>query len=337
MEGAVGGDRARRRLLVVRRRYPLAHAHGAQPLAAAGALDPDSLAMLARARAPRPRRARLLYLDTETTGLAGGTGTYVFLVGAGFVDGDEFEVRQYFMRDLDEEPALLAALEGLLARLRGLRHLQRHRLRPAAPRDAVRPGPAALAGRSLPPRPARLRATPLARAASRLPAGHRGAERPPLPPDGRPARRPHPRRLLRLSPPQAAGRAAAGVRAQSPRHPLPRRADRLGGGGGDAGARRRRRARRAGRAGAPLGGARRRAGGGLLPSRPSRAASPARAAPACSRGWPGGRSGAPGGPEARALWDELARAQRVFDPRPWEEMAKIDEHRLRDWSGAQRS
>jgi hypothetical protein len=39
--------------------------------------------------------------------------------------------------------------------------------------------------------------------------------------------------------------------------------------------------------------------------------------------------------EARALWDELARGQRVFDPRPWEEVAKIDEHRLRDWSGAQ--
>ena len=49
---------------------------------------------------------RQLILDTETTGLAGGTGTYVFLVGVGFFDGDEFEVRQYFMRDLDEEPAL---------------------------------------------------------------------------------------------------------------------------------------------------------------------------------------------------------------------------------------
>ena len=38
--------------------------------------------------------------------------------------------------------------------------------------------------------------------------------------------------------------------------------------------------------------------------------------------------------EARALWDELAREQRSFDPRPWEEMAKIDEHRLRDWTRA---
>ena len=58
-----------------------------------------------RVEAP-PRGPRLLYLDTETTGLAGGTGTYAFLVGVGFFDGGEFEVRQYFMRDLDEEPAL---------------------------------------------------------------------------------------------------------------------------------------------------------------------------------------------------------------------------------------
>jgi hypothetical protein len=57
---------------------------------------------------------RLLFLDTETTGLAGGTGTYAFLVGAGRLEGDRFVVRQFFMRDLDEEPALLAALDPLL-------------------------------------------------------------------------------------------------------------------------------------------------------------------------------------------------------------------------------
>ncbi len=62
---------------------------------------------------------RLLYLDTETTGLAGGTGTYAFLVGVGFFDGDHFEVRQLFMRDLDEEPALLTALEEIFQRFDG--------------------------------------------------------------------------------------------------------------------------------------------------------------------------------------------------------------------------
>jgi uncharacterized protein YprB with RNaseH-like and TPR domain len=60
-----------------------------------------------------------LFLDTETTGLAGGTGTYAFLVGAGWLEDDRFVVVQHFMRDLDEEPALLAALAPLLDRASG--------------------------------------------------------------------------------------------------------------------------------------------------------------------------------------------------------------------------
>jgi uncharacterized protein YprB with RNaseH-like and TPR domain len=78
------------------------------------------MSLLTRTGTSPPAGGRLLYLDTETTGLAGGTGTYVFLVGAGFFDGDTFAVRQYFMRDLDEEPALLAAVGGLLGRFDGV-------------------------------------------------------------------------------------------------------------------------------------------------------------------------------------------------------------------------
>ena len=48
-----------------------------------------------------------LYLDTETTGLAGGTGTYVFLLGLGWVEEDAFVVEQLFIRDFTEEAALL--------------------------------------------------------------------------------------------------------------------------------------------------------------------------------------------------------------------------------------
>jgi uncharacterized protein YprB with RNaseH-like and TPR domain len=55
------------------------------------------------------------FLDTETSGLAGGTGTYAFLVGAArFVNG-EFRLAQYFMRDPSEEPALLEGLADFLA------------------------------------------------------------------------------------------------------------------------------------------------------------------------------------------------------------------------------
>jgi len=55
------------------------------------------------------------FLDTETTGLGGGPGTYVFLVGAGRFEGEEFHLAQFFLRELDEEPALLAGLESFLA------------------------------------------------------------------------------------------------------------------------------------------------------------------------------------------------------------------------------
>jgi uncharacterized protein YprB with RNaseH-like and TPR domain len=54
------------------------------------------------------------FLDTETTGLAGGTGTYAFLVGVGRYDGEDFHLAQFFMRDPAEEPALLWALTDFL-------------------------------------------------------------------------------------------------------------------------------------------------------------------------------------------------------------------------------
>jgi uncharacterized protein YprB with RNaseH-like and TPR domain len=58
---------------------------------------------------------RAVFLDTETTGLAGGAGTAAFLVGIGFLDDDHFRIRQYFMRDYSEEPALLHSLAEDLA------------------------------------------------------------------------------------------------------------------------------------------------------------------------------------------------------------------------------
>lgn len=51
-----------------------------------------------------------LFLDTETTGLAGGTGTYAFLVGIAWWDAGGLQVEQFFMRDLDEEHSLLLEL-----------------------------------------------------------------------------------------------------------------------------------------------------------------------------------------------------------------------------------
>jgi uncharacterized protein YprB with RNaseH-like and TPR domain len=61
-----------------------------------------------------------LFLDTETTGLAGGTGTYAFLVGLAWWDAGGLEVEQFFMREHSEEYSLLTALAERLAERRVL-------------------------------------------------------------------------------------------------------------------------------------------------------------------------------------------------------------------------
>jgi uncharacterized protein YprB with RNaseH-like and TPR domain len=53
--------------------------------------------------------ADMIFMDTETTGLAGGAGTLAFLVGTGFFSADGFVVRQYFLPDPSGESAMLEA------------------------------------------------------------------------------------------------------------------------------------------------------------------------------------------------------------------------------------
>lgn len=59
--------------------------------------------------------SKTVFIDTETTGLAGGTGTLPFLIGAGaFEEDGSFVVRQFFLRSPAEEPALLLHLSDWL-------------------------------------------------------------------------------------------------------------------------------------------------------------------------------------------------------------------------------
>jgi len=53
---------------------------------------------------------RPLFLDTETTGLSGGTGTVAFLVGLAWREGNGLSLAQYFLCDFDQEQALLWAV-----------------------------------------------------------------------------------------------------------------------------------------------------------------------------------------------------------------------------------
>ena len=59
---------------------------------------------------------RVLFLDTETTGLSGGAGTVAFEVGLGFIEPRGMVIRQYVMRDYSEEPAMMAEIASLISR-----------------------------------------------------------------------------------------------------------------------------------------------------------------------------------------------------------------------------
>jgi uncharacterized protein len=53
---------------------------------------------------------RPLFLDTETTGLSGGTGTVAFLVGLAWREAGGLTLAQFFLRDFNQENALLWAV-----------------------------------------------------------------------------------------------------------------------------------------------------------------------------------------------------------------------------------
>jgi len=89
--------------------------HGRFRIQELAPLDMGRLAVLGNDPALRGLDYRkALFLDTETTGLAGGTGTVAFLIGLGGFEGDAFITRQLFARDYGEERATLFSLRELL-------------------------------------------------------------------------------------------------------------------------------------------------------------------------------------------------------------------------------
>jgi len=57
---------------------------------------------------------KVLFFDTETTGLAGGTGTIPFMLGFGFFTESDFRVKIYILNDLGQEDAFLEEIDRFL-------------------------------------------------------------------------------------------------------------------------------------------------------------------------------------------------------------------------------
>lgn len=85
--------------------YPADYEHGRFPIGGAFS-RPEALAALADGSPPE----RPAFLDIETTGLAGGSGTYAFLVGVGVRRDEGFRLRQYFLAGPGHEAAMLRLL-----------------------------------------------------------------------------------------------------------------------------------------------------------------------------------------------------------------------------------
>ena len=95
--------------------YPRHKLHGGYEMSRLADMPGEWLAGISKGEIPAHDPERWVFLDTETTGLAGGTGTCAFLIGVGTIESEGFRVRLFFMRDYDEEAAMLYALAEFLA------------------------------------------------------------------------------------------------------------------------------------------------------------------------------------------------------------------------------
>ena len=95
-----------RKFLVVDRKYPPGYRHGRVSIA-------DCLPPWPRFGLLGGTSGKTMFLDLETTGLAGGAGTYAFLVGCGWFEGGTFRLRQFFLADFAAERALLESVAAL--------------------------------------------------------------------------------------------------------------------------------------------------------------------------------------------------------------------------------
>lgn len=92
------------------RLYERHRRHGSLDVSALCELPCDLLREISAGEAAASDCTNWAFLDTETTGLAGGSGTYAFLIGVGRITAEGFRLRQFFMREPGEEASLLHSL-----------------------------------------------------------------------------------------------------------------------------------------------------------------------------------------------------------------------------------
>ena len=111
LETAVGGRNIQNSMgefVLKETLYPLNYQHGVVTFVEQ--VTTETINKTAKIRAKSPSLEKLLFIDTETSGLSGGAGTFAFLVGYGRFTAEGFLLSQLVMRDPGEEPAMLLHL-----------------------------------------------------------------------------------------------------------------------------------------------------------------------------------------------------------------------------------
>jgi uncharacterized protein len=103
------GERVADGLIFIERRYPMAHLHGNTRL---GDFDTAPIHLLADGVHRQPGGA--LFLDTETSGLAGGTGTLAFLLGMARIESDVLVLQQWLLTAFKGEAIMLDSAQSWL-------------------------------------------------------------------------------------------------------------------------------------------------------------------------------------------------------------------------------
>ncbi len=117
MDGEVTQNRFGR-FVLVRKRFDQNKLHQEIKLSSSWNINGELLARICLSRKSSIKQTsqipfdlkEAVFFDCETTGLAGGVGTCAFLVGLGYLSGEEFWVEQYFMQDFHQEKAVLFAV-----------------------------------------------------------------------------------------------------------------------------------------------------------------------------------------------------------------------------------
>ncbi|MDD3626788.1 MAG: ribonuclease H-like domain-containing protein [bacterium] len=99
---------------LIENKYPLNHTHGKIQFNEIFSINKKFLSLIGKDdRFNDIDIKEIAFIDTESTGIS-GSGTYLFLIGIGYFTETEYILRQYLMRDFNEEEPMLRDIDSFL-------------------------------------------------------------------------------------------------------------------------------------------------------------------------------------------------------------------------------